>query len=715
MSRKVFSVLLLILITTAFVAPLTSSVTVFSRPVYDINGSEIPQISFKHRLYMDTKLRTHNSTIEFSDMLENTLSKGFNNTGHGNFTLDLDENKLDLKEVLRGEIKYYNKTLDLPNTEFSIKTNSQIYGGNNRIQGDIRVNGTLNVTVEAQAVEISFDMPMIINGTYNEKTNTSIILMNTKNAYMVFKGEKIRIEYSIKQITNFSNQTATIKTDFKAYSKNQLVLLMLAQLLSTIFGVSIQPPVYDPSLGEYVISYSNTKTYRIETTYQLIEYSLNAESLEARLEADINGTGKDHLLVIDFKTNGNVYSRGDFKKGVPIDKKGLTRIRELSMIGEIILDKNKIVIKIEGYGEYYSINLYAVQFTYRSIVPELLNKSIAIEGSKAVIEGCDEIKLMLNNKLYSKLIFTPDNASLAKNMYIVVNGTVLEANTLDDKVLIYKAVEQTKEIRAHVMSEKTERIIVEAQKANRVIIDAKNTALNGKVIESIFGKHDKVEIILPNTTNPIKGEILTYIISKPPKQLPKNTINISKIYDVTPTLNRQTKIKVKLYFDPKNMPENTKILVAHYVNSEWQIINPDTINKEEGYVEVTLTKFSPLVVIAKTTPQTTTTTTTTTTTITTTATTTTTTVIQTTTQTATSLTKTTTTTETTTRTTTPYKTTTIQTTTTPTQTTTQETTMPFTTTPSTTQPSAEINTTLVGAIIAIVIIGLVFLLVWRRK
>jgi len=697
---------------TSITAPIINSTISIA---YSIGGNDqpgIPNIPFKHKLYLDTKLSPKNSTILFSNTLEHVLSQEYNNTAYGNFTLDLSEEKLFLKGMLSGEIRYYNETLNMTDTEFSITIDAKIRGENKEFQGQIKINGSINLVLETQGINISFNLPFTVQGSYDEDTNTSTTTITTKNAYIVLYGQRIDIEYSMKQVTDLNKQIITTTTDFKAYSKDQLTLFMFAQILSSIFRVQIQPPIYDPSTGKYVITYSSTRIDKIETIYQTNEYMINATKVDAVIKIDIRGEGQGHLLIVNFKINGYLNAKGDYRKGFSMDDKGITKIKKLHVDGEIILDKNKIIIKINGYGEYYSINLYAVQFTYRRIVPQVLNQSV--EGSKAIIEGSDGIKLLLNNKTYNKLIFTPENASLAENLYIVVNGTVLEANSIEDKIITYRAVEKTEEIKAYFMSEKTERLVIEAQHTKRVVVETRNTALNGKIIESTFGKHAKIEIVFPNTTTPIKGEIRASILGQLPKQLPQNTFNLSKVYDITPILNTQAEIKVKPYFDPEKTPESAEILVTHYVNGEWQIIKPDIINKEEGYVEVTLTSFSPLVVIAKTTPQSTTTTTITTTIITTTTNTTTT---QTTKQTTTSQIQTTITTQTTSQTTTQYKTTTspLTTTTTPTQTTSQETTTSSTTTPSTTQPSTQINTILIEAIVVIIIIGLVFLLIWRRK
>ncbi len=717
MYKQIYSLSLLILMIASLVAPTINSTISIA---YSITGNDqpvLPNIPFKHKLYLDTRLSSTNSTIEFSDILEHVLPQDYNNTAHGNFTLDLDEQKLFLKGILNGEIRYYNETLNMSNTEFAITINAEIHGENKEYHGQIRINGSINLVLETQQINVSFDLPLTLQGSYNEDTNTSTTTITTKNAYITLYGQRIDIEFSMKQVTDFNKQTITTITNFKAYSKDQLTLFMFAQILSSIFGIQIQPPIYDPSTGKYVITYSSTETNEIETIYQPNKYLANTTKVDAVIKIDISGKGQGHLLLINFKINGYLDARGDYRKGFSMDKKGITKIKRLHIDGEIILDKNEIIIKINGYGEYYSINLYAVQFTYRRIIPRVLSKSA--EGSKAIIEGSDGIKLLLDNKTYNKLIFTPENASLAENLYIVVNGTVLEANDIGDKVMTYRAVMKTEEIRACFMSEKTEKLIIEAQYTNRVVVEARNIALNGKVIESIFGKHTKIEIVFPNTATPIKGEIKASILGQLPKQLPQNTFNLSKVYDITPLLNTQAKLKVRLYFDPTKTPENAQILVAHYVNGDWQIINPDIVNKEEGYVEVTLTSFSPLVVIAKTTPSTTTTTTT----YTTTTTTPTTTATETTTTTETQI---TTTSETTTETKTTTQTTsaTVTTTTTTTSTTSQTTTTTSQTTPvqtttttatETTQPTTSINTTYIGALILIIIIGLVFLLIRRKK
>ena len=347
--------------------------------------------------------------------------------------------------------------------------------------------------------------------------------------------------------------------------------------------------------SKYAITYHADETVDIEIVPYAQEYAVNVMNVSAELHVSISGVGEEQLFRLEINSTGFLEVKGDFSKGVRPDPYGFTNIKSLKVAGTLQLLEGKLVIHINGYAEYYTINLYLVQFTYRELVPTVLSQ--AKTESRAVIETSSGVKLMLNGEYYDILVFTPANVSLASDIYIVVNGTVLESQNPYSNVLEYRVVEGTDRAVVYLFSEENTNIVVEAPNSRSVVFDGGFIGFTGKTVDAVFGSHECLALSFPEAD--VKGRVEIELLGEPPADLPQGVVNVSSIYNIELELSSKVNISAKLWYDPSAVPAGATIYVAHYTGSEWELLTPSNIDATEGYVEITLADLSPLVAVAR--------------------------------------------------------------------------------------------------------------------
>lgn len=687
-------------------------------------------------IYFYTKLLGQGGFMNITDITHISLGSEFNNDLNATFEALFNETMVFLELNVNGTVEYMNDTYDFTGIDVSGNISGSINGSFEKINGNLDIRGEIRLGTDDGDFEATFYLPIVFDARYDEDTEIYTVSMGTSNGYITILGERVDIAfYRIQDFDMKNNETRT-RIGFNAICGNQYVLMMVAGMLSQYLGTDIKPPVFDPATGMFKISHYEDDTVKYVFPRELREflmYNITSVRGEINLSYSIKGDGPK----ISASINGYGYLRieGDFSEGFSLDYEGYTKAKSGRITGAIRANETEVEMVLTLYVEYSTINPYLVQFTYRNIMPIIL-MTTTDDQSRAVIEASDGVKLYLNGQIYDKLVFTKENATLAKDLRIVVSGTILESSSSRDKILSYRVVEKSDEAHVYIFHDDTETVIVEAPFSRTIIVSALDTTLDGKAVKAVFGENKEVIIVFPETGKETKGEVRIKSMSTPPKPLPPDTVNVSIVYDVSLNTIEQTQVKISLKYDPSKAPPGSKIYVAHYINGKWELLTPDAVDPQKGYANITLTTLSPLVVVAST-PATTTTPTETTTTTTITETTTTTTTTTTTfpsTTTSPMDTATTTVTETTTTTTTtippaPTTATTIPTSTTtkPTTKTTITTTTPTTSrtteTSSTTQIPATTTTTeqgtpitIIASIIAVIIIivgGTVFLL--KRK
>ncbi len=559
------------------------------------------------------------------------------------------------------------------------------------------LHGKLNVlfNMDMQGTSIHYNVPLDI--TIINRENKTITKVYTENAQVNVMGNKSRMTANYTSVTEPDKITNCVY--IKAEANDMQTLFMTMMPILALSGTTT-PPTPQFSGGKWYIEYENTTVIKLnETERELMnqykdlfeKYNISVESIDGSIDGNFNMTQNGNVMVTKFNLDAYLSVKGDFSKGVPLDPEANTVLRKLTGTLSIDTIGGKVFIKGMGDGLFDAIDPYLVQGFFNLQVPSLLMN--ATEDSYAKIITHNDIKLVLNDNVYTQLVFTKQNASEARNLRLMVNGTVLEPITEPD-VMVYEQYEHTNKAYIAVTNE-TKVAIVKLMTANATDVrfygpvGGKKIVVQFKeqVLEIEFSDNAKIagqDMVVEKAKTLLKGET----------PIPDTYKKLSDYYYIETTLESGS-IRVKLPFDTSMIQGNEQILIAHWTGSEWEYLEPLEVNMSEGYVEVELTHLSPLAVVAQETTTTTTTTTTpTTTTTTTTTTTATTTTTSTPTTTTTSPTTTTTTTQTTTTspTTTTTQTTTTQSTTVTTITT-QTTTATTTTTTKTTTTTTQTTTT----------------------
>ncbi len=538
------------------------------------------------------------------------------------------------------------------------------------------LHGKLNVVfnMDMQNVSIHYNVPLEI--TIINRENKTITKIYTENAQVNVMGNQSKMTANYTSVTEPDKITNHVY--IKAEASDMQTLFMTIMPILALSGTTT-PPMPQFSGGKWYVEYENTSVIRLnETERELMsqykdlfeKYNISVESIDGSIDGNFNMTQNGNVMVTKFNLDAYLLVKGDFSKGIPLDPEANTVLRKLT--GTLMIDTigGKILVKGVGDGLFDAIDPYLVQGFFNTQVPSLLMD--ATDDSYAKIVTHNDIKLVLNDNIYTRLVFTKQNASEARNLRLMVNGTVLEPVTEPD-VMVYEQYEHTN--RAYVaVTNETRMAIVKLTTANATNIRFYGPVGGKKIvvefrdgkIEIEFSDNAKIagqDMVIEKAKTLLKGET----------PIPDTYKKLSDYYYIETTLESGS-IRVKLPFNTSMLQGNEQVLVAHWTGSEWEYLEPLEVNMSEGYVEVELTHLSPLAVVAQETETTTTTTTTQTTTQPTTTTTTTTTSTPTTTTTTTTQTTTTTSPTTTTQTTTTQTATVTTTTTTQTTTTTKTTT-----------------------------------------
>jgi len=281
------------------------------------------------------------------------LYQGIGGSLSGSFYLELNETTLYTEEELSGTVEYIDEPANFSGIELSLSIDGSVAGEGKEFSGSLRINGTVTISQGYEPIEATIDLPLQISGSYDESTNTTTLSISTSNAYLLLMGSKIDIEYSMEQYLYLSRNSMRTIVDFKAYSNDQMVLLMLSQLLHAFFGVQVKGPSPDPVTSKYAITYHADETVDIETVPYAQEYAVNVMSVSVELHVSISGVGEEQLFRLEINSTGFLEVKGDFSKGVRLDPYGFTNIKSLKVAGTLQLLEGRLVIHINGYAEYY--------------------------------------------------------------------------------------------------------------------------------------------------------------------------------------------------------------------------------------------------------------------------------------------------------------------------------------------------------------------------
>ena len=543
-----------------------------------------------------TLLDKNASTIDLESTIWIDLGRNYNTDINGSFSLKLNSSTVQGEGLLSGYIVYSNNTMNLPNIEGAIEVNGVVRGSRREVVIDTIVNGTTSIDMNGVVQKIDYYLPIENVAKVFEKeklvvSNTSIV-----NGYVVLSGNRLNVVYNRVQKVFLNKSKVEVETSLKLYGSDMITLYMVKQMLSTYLNVILEGPNYDPKTGKYYISYHDKEVYTIEEGLPTIYTSgVDVEDVDGELHLKANYSGGGSIVAVEFEASGYFIAVGDFSKGFIIDEKKSIALRSINVQGEVYVKENSIIVRIDLHGEYTSLNLYLIQYSYRELVPSIIGNSE--EGGKAVLESSrEDIWFLLDNKTYTRLVFVPENASLASNLYIVVNGTVLESNNPWGESINYRVISSTDIAEVYVFNESTKEILVNASKAREVVVFGKNIGLTGKYIEVVYGKYRRVAVLFPEDLERAPKAARVKILGKLPKPLPKNIVNVSGVYDIS--VEASVKTKVRIWYDPSSVPEKARLYIAHYSEGSWKLLEPDLINSEEGYVEVVVESFSPFTVVA---------------------------------------------------------------------------------------------------------------------
>ncbi len=546
-----------------------------------------------------TLLGKNASIVDLESTVWIDLGESYDVDINGSFSFELNSSVVTGEGFLKGYITYTNNTMNLPNIGGTIEVNGVTSGGKEEVVTKAIVNGTTSVYINDVEQKIDYYLPIKTIAKVVEEgifiiTNTSIV-----NGYIVLSGSKLDIVYNNVRGIFLNESKVETETSLKVYSSDMITLYMIKQMLSTYFNITVEGPQYDPKIDKYYISYYDKSIYSIEegiTRVYLREYlGVDLEKIDGKFSLKANYHGGGNTITVDFSINGYFTVIGDFSKGFIIDERKSIVLKSINVRGKVSVKENNITIKIDLRGEYTSLNLYLVQYSYRELVPTIIGNSE--EGGKAVLESSrEDVWFLLDNKTYTKLVFVPENASLANNLYIVVNGTILESDNPWEESISYRVVSNIDVAKVYVFNESTKEIRVYASRTREVIVYGKDTGLSGKCVEIDYGKYSRVAIRFSENFDKIPKVARVRVLDKLPKPLPKSVINVSKAYDISVETNVKTRIRI--WYDSSSVPENTRLYIAHYSGDSWELLKPDSINIEEGYVEVIVDKFSPFTVVA---------------------------------------------------------------------------------------------------------------------
>ncbi len=543
-----------------------------------------------------TLLDKNASTIDLESTIWIDLGRNYNTDINGSFSLKLNSSTVQGEGLLSGYIVYSNNTMNLPNIEGAIEVNGVVRGSRREVVIDTIVNGTTSIDMNGVVQKIDYYLPIENVAKVFEKeklvvSNTSIV-----NGYVVLSGNRLNVVYNRVQKVFLNKSKVEVETSLKLYGSDMITLYMVKQMLSTYLNVILEGPNYDPKTGKYYISYHDKEVYTIEEGLLTIHTSgVDVEDIDGEFHLKANYSGGGSIVAVEFEASGYFTAVGDFSKGFIIDEKKSITLRSINVQGEVYVKENSIIVRIDLHGEYTSLNLYLIQYSYRELVPSIIGNSE--EGGKAVLESSrEDIWFLLDNKTYTRLVFVPENASLASNLYIVVNGTVLESNNPWGESINYRVISSTDIAEVYVFNETTKEILVNASKAREVVVFGKNIGLTGKYIEVVYGKYRRVAVLFPEDLERAPKAARVKILGKLPKPLPKNIVNVSGVYDIS--VEASVKTKVRIWYDPSSVPEKARLYIAHYSEGSWKLLEPDLINSEEGYVEVVVESFSPFTVVA---------------------------------------------------------------------------------------------------------------------
>ncbi len=503
---------------------------------------------------------------------------------------------------------------------------------------------------------------------------------------------RLFVDFYSEMLTDFSSMTTKTTTRLVVNAEDQATIMLVRNFLAMMFmqantTVPLPEPKYNSSRGVYYIEFKSTteQPIRARVDYELLNQSSRIESFKADME----------ILVRGYQVNETTYN-------VTLSSKASL---EASLSGPLIVG-NATIKKLDASASignndthiYASAKLvfdldiqdpYIAGRTVETIVRML---STASRGSARIVAP-DPGALMIDSRVVHEATLTPSTA-MGSEIYYVYKGVVMRGFDEEEKRFIVLSGE------GEVYARSTSRVVVDASRTGRTTVFFEDEAREARVY---ITESAMVAVMPASGSERLRGKLVVQTITTPPKPLPEEAKPLGPIVDVSVDYMPSSGLIVVLpYYEE---PSNGEIMVAHYKNGEWTLIEPEEVDTSTKTVTVVLRELSPLTVVSYTSPTTTETTTTTQTTTTapeTTTTTTTTTVSPT--QTATTETTTTTqqppatTTATTTIVTETTKTTTTETTTTASPTeakteTTQPTSTPTKTTTATTTRTTTAKTT----------------------
>ncbi len=597
---------------------------------------------------------------------------------------------------------YLNTTVDftVPQDNISATTpvdikgsiKGSINGNASRIDGEVLVKAY----IESNSTTIEYNIPLSM--MYQKISDKGRLVFYTDNAKVVFMGNESKLVLNHTLVTSNSGVQSYVYVRVESTSPTGVYAALMPIIMLTGSTIT-QMPSFDSASGKWYLEYTNTSRMDINTTilskYQeLVEkYNVTIESIDGALDlafkASTTPTGLKGSMDVVLELN----VKGDFSNGVPLDPNAYTVLRRLTGTLTLSNRPGMVVVDTSMDGVFDSIDPFLVQEFLNNIAPSMLGHSTS--DSYVSVKTTGNVRLFFNGEVRDKLLFTKTNSSLAANLKVMVNGTIL-SSPMDSDKLVYEEQESTS--RAYAVIPPT---------AKEVVVKLNNVnATRIRVQEGVAGKRlvveysDNTMVALEFSQDTIVRDDIVVEKSSRLREgiepVPSSYRLASDYYYVDVDMVNGKAI-ITLPFNKEAL--SRKVYVAHWYNNEWQIITPKDIDVDNGYVVVELSSLSPLVVVSRieetttqpttTTTQTTATTTTTSQTATTTTTQETTTTQQTTTATTATLTTTTETTTSatgtqTTETTKPTETTTTTATTTTQTTITQATTKPTTTTSETT-------------------------------
>ncbi len=504
---------------------------------------------------------------------------------------------------------------------------------------------------------------------------------------------RLFVDFYSEMLTDFSSMTTKTTTRLVVNAEDQATIMLVRNFLAMMFmqantTMPLPEPKYNSSRGVYYIEFKSTteQPIRARVDYELLNQSSRIESFKADME----------ILVRGYQANETTYN-------VTLSSRASL---EASLSGPLIIG-NATIKKLDASASignndthiYASAKLvfdldiqdpYIAGRTVETIVKTL---STASRGSARIVAP-DPGALMIDDRVVHEATLTPSTA-MGSEIYYVYKGVVMRSYDEEEKRFIVLSGE------GEVYARGTSRVVVDASRTGRTTVFFEDEAREARIY---ITESDMVTVMPASSSERLRGKLVVQTITTPPKPLPEEAKPLGPIVDVSVDYMPGSGLVVVLPYHEE--PSNGEIMVAHYKNGEWTLIEPEEVDTTTKTVTVILRELSPLTVVSYTPPTTTETTTTTQTTTTTTpettTTTTTTTTVSPTPTTTTETTQTTTTTQqppaTTTATTTivteTTKTTTTETTTTapPTETKT-ETTQPTSTPTKTTTTTTKRTTT----------------------